>query len=147
MDVMIELIEESSKQNSSYSPLDLKCNKIHVINFQKIYFSETSSRIDVLVIISKYIYYLNRGRGKIYSESTKNNRAERYFEYDAAIHTSQIKRDLRSVLAGLLASTLKNNESTMVSNTIHTEHLSYEELRTKLRAVFWQGASIKTSYT
>lgn len=164
MEVIIEFIEESSKQNQDtpYSPLDLKRSKVHSLILPNYHFSEIGSRADLLNVLNRYLYYLNRGRGKTYSSTTKHKPPDlRQFEYDAAIHTSQIKRELRTVAAGLIADILDTKSGSLISNHVgvgrlssdtetenaHSKSNKYLYVKQYFKSAFFSGTSIKTTYT
>ena len=145
MEVLIEFIEESKRSSEAFSPLDLQRTRVHSLMFANYYFSEVGSRTDLLYILNKYLFYLNRGRGRVYSPSTRHKPLNlRQFEYNAVIHTSQIRRELRTVMAGLIADSVHTNTAILISNQVHTK--DYHEVKQYFKSTFYNGASIKTNY-
>lgn len=145
MEVLIEFIEESKRSSEAFSPLDLQRTRVHSLMFADYYFSETGSRTDLLYILNKYLFYLNRGRGNVYSSSNRHKSPElRKFKHDAIIHTSQIKRELRTIMAGLIADSIHTSTATLISNQVHTR--DYHEVKKYFKSTFYNGASIKTNY-
>ncbi len=145
MEVLIEFIEESKRSSEAFSPLDLQRTRVHSLMFADYYFSETGSRTDLLRILNKYVFHANKGRGRVYSHLTQHKPPElRQFEYTITIHTAQIRRELRTVMTGLIADSVHTNTATLISNQVNTN--DYHEVKQYFKSMFFKGVSIKTNY-
>ncbi len=149
MEVTITFIEESSKQQSTFSPLQ-SGTIMHSLIFEDYYFSENTTRRELTLIILRYVFYLNRGRGRTLTPATENKPAHlRKFEYVAAVHSSQVKRELRGGMAKMIADLLTtgHTKSTrIISSRIVATPGSYEHVSQYFYSAFYAGMSVSIKF-
>ena len=112
----------------------------HTLHFDNYFFSESGIRQSVCMLIKQYVFYANKGQGRVL-------KGHKPFKPLLFIHSSQISRDLRRKLIEQITCLLyPEQKDVFFFSNLYTTELTDRKFKSAMAHLIMNGVYININY-